>query len=70
MNCTRCQGLMVQERLWDLGGMSSSLRAQGYRCTICGDIVDTVILQNRRRSQAAVRPMTMPKDYDTISMAA
>jgi len=70
MNCTRCQGLMVQELLWDLGGMSSSLRAQGYRCTICGDIVDAVIFENRRRSQAVGRFTTMTGDSNSMPLAA
>lgn len=70
MNCTRCQGLMVHELLWDLGGMSSSLRAHGYRCTLCGDVVDAVILENRRRSQTVVGTTTATADLTPALMAA
>ena len=54
MNCDRCQGLMVHELIWDPQGMSSGVRATGYRCVLCGDVVDAVILDNRRRSTASV----------------
>ncbi len=70
MNCTRCQGLMVQELLWDLGGMSSSLRAQGYRCTLCGDIVDAVILENRSRSRVDSGATTVTAAPKPVLMAA
>ena len=41
--CPRCGGLMVAEWCEDL----SDYRAQ--RCVQCGEIVDPVILQNRRQ---------------------
>ncbi|MEO8340670.1 MAG: hypothetical protein ABI604_13290 [Nitrospirota bacterium] len=41
--CPRCNGLMVAEWCEDL----SDYRAQ--RCVQCGEIVDPVILQNRRQ---------------------
>jgi hypothetical protein len=41
--CPRCSGLMVAEWCEDL----SDYRAQ--RCVQCGEIVDPVILQNRRQ---------------------
>ncbi|UVT18255.1 MAG: hypothetical protein H8K03_22205 (plasmid) [Nitrospira sp.] len=58
MTCTRCNGLMVSERIVDLQGMSSDLCADGYRCLLCGDIVDTAILENRRRLTNACAPLT------------
>lgn len=70
MNCARCQGLMVHELLWDLGGMSSSLRANGYRCVRCGDIVDAVILENRQRSRRSVRATAMTAHHRPELMAA
>ena len=59
MTCERCGGLMVSERIYDLQGMNSNLCATGYRCLLCGDLVDTVILANRSRSTGAVEPMTL-----------
>jgi hypothetical protein len=50
---------MVSERIDDLQGMSSDLCVDGYRCLLCGNLVDTVILENRLRSTDAVEPMTL-----------
>jgi hypothetical protein len=52
MTCERCDGLMVSERIHDFHGMSSDLCTNGYRCLICGNLVDEMILENRRRSVA------------------
>lgn len=38
-HCSRCGGLMVMEQLMDL---------PARRCVQCGEIVDPVILHNRR----------------------
>lgn len=59
MSCDRCNGLMVSERMYDFQGMSSDLRVDGYRCLLCGNLVDAVILENRSRSTDAVEPMTL-----------
>jgi hypothetical protein len=61
MTCERCHGLMVGERMCDLQGTSDDLCVDGYRCLLCGNVVDTMILQidgvhprrsNRLRSSA------------------
>jgi hypothetical protein len=47
MNCSRCRGLMHAEefRDWQCGiGMD---RFRALRCLVCGEIVDSVIVQNR-----------------------
>ena len=44
MQCARCAGLKVRELITD-GGM----RILAYRCILCGDIVDRVIVRNRER---------------------
>jgi formate dehydrogenase maturation protein FdhE len=41
--CPRCGGLMVAEWCQDLSDYS------GQRCVQCGEVIDPVILQNRRR---------------------
>ena len=46
--CPRCNGLMVAEWCEDL----SDYRAQ--RCVQCGEVVDPVILQNRRQDGMTV----------------
>jgi hypothetical protein len=50
---------MVSERICDLQGMSSELCVDGYRCLLCGNLVDATILENRRRSIDAVGSITL-----------
>ena len=56
MVCGRCNGLMVSEQICDLQGMSNDLCADGYRCLLCGNIVDTTILKHRKGSTEALDP--------------
>lgn len=46
--CRRCQNPMVEEVFVDEGSGSSIASFMGWRCVICGDILDPVILQNRQ----------------------
>jgi hypothetical protein len=48
--CPRCSGLMVAEWCEDLSGY----RAQ--RCLQCGEVIDPVILQNRRQFGITIGP--------------
>ncbi|MDR4467235.1 hypothetical protein [Nitrospira sp. BLG_1] len=57
MTCERCDGLMVSERIYDLQGLSSNPCIEGYRCLLCGDVVDATILEHRRRSTGAIKPL-------------
>lgn len=54
MTCQRCDGLMVSERICDLQGLSSDLCVDSYRCLLCGDVVDAMMLEHRKR---AVEPL-------------
>lgn len=56
MTCERCDGLMVSERIYDLG-MSNDLCVDGYRCLLCGDVVDATILEHRRQSTEAIKQL-------------
>jgi len=49
--CLRCGGLMVNEVSLDLLNGSSELECATKRCVQCGDILDPVILRNRRIRQ-------------------
>lgn len=40
--CTRCGGFSIPEAFHDVG-----LASVGWRCLLCGEIVDGVILKNR-----------------------
>ena len=44
MNCSRCTGLMVRHDLQDETGLD---RFVAWRCLICGEVFDPVILENR-----------------------
>ena len=57
MTCERCDSLMVSERIYDFQEVSSDLCVDGYRCLLCENLVDTVILKNRSRSTDAVEPI-------------
>ena len=46
MHCLRCHGLMVTLRLEDVG--SSSLCFSGWQCLMCGEVIDSVIIANRK----------------------
>ncbi|MDQ3235795.1 MAG: hypothetical protein M3Q07_28640 [Pseudobdellovibrionaceae bacterium] len=45
--CTRCRGLLVEERCMDIGESLGGYWFLAMRCVQCGDIVDEVILRNR-----------------------
>lgn len=45
--CTRCGGLLVEERCMDIGESLGGYWFLAMRCVQCGDIVDEVILRNR-----------------------
>lgn len=52
MQCTRCQGMLVADYSFDHLDAASPDRVQTWRCVMCGDVVDPVILQNRRKQAA------------------
>ncbi len=57
MTRERCDRLMINERIDDLG-MNHDLRVDAYRCLLCGEIVDAMILENRRRSAEALQSVS------------
>lgn len=46
--CTRCGGLLVNELSIDLWSSTNELENGARRCVQCGDVIDAVILRNRR----------------------
>ncbi len=45
MRCPRCQGRMFAEKFYDF------VRSfEAWKCTCCGEVLDTTILANRARS--------------------
>jgi len=47
-SCRRCSGLMVHDVCIDLESDNGHSTCRVVRCIQCGDILDEVILQNRR----------------------
>lgn len=46
MTCQRCKGLMVEDRFFDL--LDSSIpNIPAWRCVICGEVTDMIIVNNR-----------------------
>jgi DNA-directed RNA polymerase subunit M/transcription elongation factor TFIIS len=45
MDCPKCQGLMISERMTDY-----SIVFYAWRCVNCGTIVDTMILKNKEQT--------------------
>ena len=48
MRCWRCRGLMIVESSFDCAGDTVQLDCLTRRCVQCGEVIDPVILQNRR----------------------
>lgn len=55
MTCTRCQGLMIEDHLFDFEGAYGHMWAAGFRCMNCGHVHDPVIAQNGRSQQPKVK---------------
>ena len=54
MNCSRCQGLMVQAQLLDFEGAYGQMWTTSLRCVNCGRIYDSVVEQNHPGRQDKV----------------
>lgn len=55
MLCARCGGLLVQERLFEATGMSSTEQVDYDRCVNCGAIEDAIVRANRQPARPPVR---------------
>ena len=51
MRCAKCGGLMNWEEFFSVMTESLPWSYKGYRCIDCGEIIDPIILQNRRLFQ-------------------
>lgn len=54
MLCPRCNGLMVVDQCYDLLDDTGRLYFYGGRCVVCGEIVDPLIVKNRRSAEYAL----------------
>ncbi len=55
MKCLRCEGLMTEERVITEEGEITMAR-----CIYCGDLIDGVVLFNRRHSASRWPPKKSP----------
>ena len=62
--CTRCGGLMVNDFCMDVLNNNGESEFAAKRCVQCGEVVDPVILQNRRTRQ---EPMTADPEIFQIT---
>ena len=73
MNCSRCQGLMVQAHLLDFDGAYGQMWTTSLRCVNCGRIYDSVTEQNRLvRQEIVLVPSDSEPDYrdDEVHLGA
>ena len=47
VECPRCKGTMVADLFEDLEDDTGAMSFKGWRCLVCGDILDPVIAANR-----------------------
>jgi len=64
MNCSRCQGLMIEEHFLDMQGAFGEMWTTSLRCMNCGHVHDAVIEQNRlARQEKLVALLSGEPDY-------
>ncbi len=51
MNCPRCSGYMMHDYYLELQDKTSQCRVTAWRCLICGEVLDPVILKHRSSPQ-------------------
>jgi hypothetical protein len=58
MECARCHGFMVKERLFDLFENDGQVYVSGwrwaYRCVACGNVSGWVVEQNREMARQTI----------------
>ena len=64
MKCVRCGGIMVHEKIYSKAEMLAI-----WRCVLCGEYVDSVILENRQY-QKTIRENNRKKKKEHESQAA
>ena len=60
MICPRCHGLMVTITLMDEEGSASYL-SYGWRCALCGEVIDPTIADNRKVTRKPLRLKPPPR---------
>lgn len=55
MTCSRCQGLMVRIRLEDAESTAAPDPIEGWRCLLCGEVIDPLIQAHRGGRRGSTR---------------
>ena len=61
MGCPRCENLMVQETFVDLESETYPGAFWGWRCLVCGAILDPVILSHQAERPESVVSRSRPR---------
>jgi len=48
MTCPRCHGLMLRDEFLDLEDEAGQYRFVAWRCLLCGEVLDPLIVKHRR----------------------
>ena len=70
MNCTRCQGWMIEDHFLDFEGTEGYMWMEGWRCLNCGHTVDPVIEANHRLTKAGVPVQSCEEPESEITRVA
>ncbi len=54
MNCPRCHGLMAVDWFHDIQDDTGQNYFKAWRCMVCGEVLDPVILRNRTTKPAVL----------------
>ncbi|MBI3593379.1 MAG: hypothetical protein HY200_00305 [Nitrospirae bacterium] len=49
MQCSRCQGQMIEEQFLDLRDDTGKMTFYGWHCLNCGDVTDPIIQAHRKQ---------------------
>ncbi len=64
MECPRCKGHMISQYFEDISDDTGYIQFSGYRCINCGEILDPVIMANRKN-----RPHMIARNRKLMSVA-
>lgn len=68
MKCPRCTGLMIRDEFLDLQDEAGRCRFMAWRCMICGEVIDPVILQHRTTRPAPMLDRARPQLHGPVSI--
>lgn len=61
MKCPRCTGLMIRDDYFDLQDEAGRCTFVAWRCLICGEVLDPVILRHRSAPPAPMTDRARPQ---------